>query len=49
MAILSGNDAFESAFHLRPSMKRALWNGPIACELLSYRARGVPAPANERT
>jgi 23S rRNA (guanine2445-N2)-methyltransferase / 23S rRNA (guanine2069-N7)-methyltransferase len=38
MAILSGNEAFESAFHMRPSGKRDLWNGPIACELLSYRA-----------
>jgi 23S rRNA (guanine2445-N2)-methyltransferase / 23S rRNA (guanine2069-N7)-methyltransferase len=38
MAILSGNEAFESAFHMRPSGKRKLWNGPIACELLSYRA-----------
>ena len=36
MAILSGNEAFESAFHMRPSGKRALWNGPIACELLAY-------------
>jgi 23S rRNA (guanine2445-N2)-methyltransferase / 23S rRNA (guanine2069-N7)-methyltransferase len=35
-AILSGNEAFESAFHMRPSGKRNLWNGPIACELLTY-------------
>ncbi len=38
MAILSGNEAFESAFHMRPSGKRELWNGPIACELLTYHA-----------
>lgn len=38
-AVLSGNPAFESAFHRRPSAKRALWNGPIACELLLYPAR----------
>ena len=36
MAILAGNVAFESAFHMRPSGKRELWNGPIACELLTY-------------
>jgi len=36
MVILSGNEAFESAFHMHPSGKRALWNGPIACELLAY-------------
>ena len=36
MAILAGNVAFESAFHLRPSGKHELWNGPIACELLTY-------------
>lgn len=38
MAILAGNVAFESAFHMRPSGKRELWNGPIACELLTYAA-----------
>jgi len=42
-AILSGNPAFESAFHHRPSARLALWNGPIACTLLSY-----PAPAATR-
>ncbi len=36
MLILAGNPAFESAFHRRPIGKRKLWNGPIACELLSY-------------
>jgi len=38
MVILSGNEAFESAFHARPSGRRALWNGPIACRLLTYPA-----------
>ena len=36
MVILSGNPAFESAFHRRPTARRALWNGPIECQLLSY-------------
>lgn len=35
-AILSGNEAFESAFHHKPSGSRKLWNGPIECELLHY-------------
>ncbi|WP_163996091.1 THUMP domain-containing class I SAM-dependent RNA methyltransferase [Pyxidicoccus caerfyrddinensis] len=38
--VLSGNPAFESAFHARPTMKRDMWNGPIACTLLGYRATG---------
>jgi putative N6-adenine-specific DNA methylase len=38
MVILAGNVAFESAFHQRPTGKRELWNGPIACQLLSYAA-----------
>lgn len=38
MVILSGNTAFESAFHRRPSARRELWNGPIKCQLLSYGA-----------
>ena len=38
MAILAGNEAFESAFHMRPAGRRALWNGPIACVLLTYPA-----------
>jgi 23S rRNA (guanine2445-N2)-methyltransferase / 23S rRNA (guanine2069-N7)-methyltransferase len=42
LAILSGNPAFESAFHHRPSGKRELWNGPIQCELLTY-----PPPTTE--
>ncbi len=36
IVILAGNVAFESAFHRRPTGRRELWNGPIACELLSY-------------
>jgi putative N6-adenine-specific DNA methylase len=39
MAILCGNEAFESAFHARPNRKRTMWNGPIRCELLGYPAR----------
>jgi putative N6-adenine-specific DNA methylase len=38
--VLSGNPAFESAFHARPSARRELWNGPIACSLLGYRPAG---------
>ena len=34
--VLSGNPAFESAFHARPRSKRELWNGPIPCTLLGY-------------
>jgi 23S rRNA (guanine2445-N2)-methyltransferase / 23S rRNA (guanine2069-N7)-methyltransferase len=37
-AILSGNPAFESAFHHRPNARMELWNGPIACTLLAYPA-----------
>ncbi|MCP3101926.1 THUMP domain-containing protein [Myxococcus sp. K15C18031901] len=36
--VFIGNPAFESAFHARPSARRDLWNGPIACTLLGYRA-----------
>ncbi|WNG24510.1 RNA methyltransferase [Cystobacter fuscus] len=36
--VLSGNPAFESAFHVRPSSRRELWNGPIECTLLGYPA-----------
>ena len=34
--ILSGNPAFESAFHARPVSRLDLWNGPIECQLLEY-------------
>ncbi|HEX5752398.1 MAG TPA: THUMP domain-containing protein [Archangium sp.] len=43
--VLSGNPAFESAFHARPRSRRDLWNGPIACTLLGYSSvpvRGEP-------
>ncbi len=40
LAILSGNPAFEAAFHHRPLRRRPLWNGPIECTLLEYAARG---------
>ncbi|PTL79123.1 class I SAM-dependent RNA methyltransferase [Vitiosangium sp. GDMCC 1.1324] len=43
--VLSGNPAFESAFHARPRNKRDLWNGPIACTLLGYPAVPVPGAA----
>ena len=36
--LLVGNEAFESAFHARPTASRWLWNGPIRCQLLSYAA-----------
>ena len=39
LAILSGNPAFEAAFHRRPLRRRPLWNGPIECTLLEYAAR----------
>lgn len=43
--ILSGNPAFESAFHARPSSRRDVWNGPIACTLLGYRFGTVVPPS----
>jgi 23S rRNA (guanine2445-N2)-methyltransferase / 23S rRNA (guanine2069-N7)-methyltransferase len=43
--ILSGNPAFESAFHARPSSRREVWNGPIACTLLGYRFGAGVAPS----
>jgi putative N6-adenine-specific DNA methylase len=45
--VLSGNPAFESAFHARPSSRRDLWNGPIACTLLGYPARRGPGEAGD--
>jgi 23S rRNA (guanine2445-N2)-methyltransferase / 23S rRNA (guanine2069-N7)-methyltransferase len=50
-AILSGNPAFESAFHHRPTERRELWNGPIPCTLLGYPApgtRSVPPGSGDR-
>ncbi|RKH62406.1 THUMP domain-containing class I SAM-dependent RNA methyltransferase [Corallococcus aberystwythensis] len=40
--VLSGNPAFESAFHARPMARRDVWNGPIPCTLLGYRAPSLP-------
>jgi putative N6-adenine-specific DNA methylase len=37
--VLAGNPAFESAFHARPTSRRSLYNGPIACTLFGYPAR----------
>jgi putative N6-adenine-specific DNA methylase len=45
--VLSGNPAFESAFHARPSARRDVWNGPIPCTLLGYRLYTRP-PAPEK-
>ncbi|MHB8419582.1 MAG: THUMP domain-containing class I SAM-dependent RNA methyltransferase [Myxococcales bacterium] len=39
LAYLAGSEAFESAFGMRPTGRRKLYNGPIPCELLSYRVR----------
>jgi putative N6-adenine-specific DNA methylase len=39
--ILSGNPAFESAFHRRPVHRWPIWNGAIECALLEYPARGA--------
>jgi putative N6-adenine-specific DNA methylase len=40
LAVLSGNPAFEAAFHHRPLRRRPLWNGAIECMLLEYPAEG---------
>ncbi len=37
IAVLSGAPEFESAFGMRPRARRALFNGPLRCELLMYR------------
>ena len=44
LALLAGNPAFESAFHRRPAARAPLWNGPIECALLQYRAIPPDAP-----
>lgn len=43
IVLLAGNPGFESAFHLRPTRRRRLFNGPIPCTLLHYApgARGA--------
>lgn len=38
-SVLAGNEAFESAFGMRPASRQALWNGAIACQLIHYPAR----------
>ena len=45
-AFLSGNPAFESAFHARPRGRRPFWNGPIDCTFLEYAARGSEPSAH---
>jgi len=40
LAFLAGSPDFESAFGLKPSGRRKLFNGPIECQLLHYRLRG---------
>jgi 23S rRNA (guanine2445-N2)-methyltransferase / 23S rRNA (guanine2069-N7)-methyltransferase len=37
VAVLAGHPGFEGAFGIRPTSRRALFNGPIPCELLVYR------------
>jgi putative N6-adenine-specific DNA methylase len=39
LSVLAGNEAFESAFGMRPTHRQKLWNGAISCELLQYAAR----------
>ncbi len=36
VSVLSGGPEFESAFGMRPAGRRALFNGPIECNLLQY-------------
>jgi 23S rRNA (guanine2445-N2)-methyltransferase / 23S rRNA (guanine2069-N7)-methyltransferase len=36
LAVLAGGPEFESAFGLRPTSRRPLWNGPVRCMLLTY-------------
>ena len=43
MAFLSGNPAFESAFHHRPIKRMPLFNGPIECTLLTYGPQPMSA------
>ena len=37
IAVLSGAEEFESAFGMKPRGRRTLYNGPLRCELLTYR------------
>jgi putative N6-adenine-specific DNA methylase len=34
--VLAGGPEFESAFGVRPTSRRPLWNGPVRCMLLTY-------------
>lgn len=36
LAVLAGGPEFESAFGIRPTSRRPLWNGPVRCMLLHY-------------
>ena len=36
IAVLAGGPEFESAFGMRPTSRRPLWNGPVRCMLLTY-------------
>ncbi|HSB80273.1 MAG TPA: THUMP domain-containing protein [Candidatus Methylomirabilis sp.] len=36
LAVLAGGPEFESAFGMRPTSRRPLWNGPVRCMLLTY-------------
>lgn len=36
VAVLAGGPEFESAFGMRPTSRRPLWNGPVRCMLLTY-------------
>ncbi len=44
MAFLSGNSAFESAFHHRPIKRTPMFNGPIECTLTEYGPQPVKNP-----
>lgn len=37
LAVLAGGPEFESAFGIRPTSRRMLWNGPARCVLLTYQ------------
>ena len=44
MSFLCGNEAFESAFHRKPSARRKLFNGPLECQQYSYSAVASQSP-----
>jgi putative N6-adenine-specific DNA methylase len=39
LGLFVGNEAFESAFHMKPARRTGYFNGPIACELYEYPPR----------